>query len=87
MHAVVVDVTINDREASLSALRGQVVPMVSSAPGFVAGYWMEAGPDHGHSIAVFESEQAAQAMAGQVRAPDNTVTIDNIVVREVMASA
>lgn len=87
MHAVVVDVTVNDREASVATLREQVVPMVSSVPGFVAGYWMEAGPSNGHSIAVFESEDAARAVAGRVEAPDGNVTIDNVEVREVVAHA
>ena len=87
MHAVVVDVTVNDRDRSLAALREQVVPMVSSVPGFIAGYWMEAGPDNGHSIAVFESEDAAQAVAGRIESPDGSVTIDNVAVREIVAHA
>ena len=87
MHAVVVDVTINDRDGALAALRENVVPMVSSVPGFVAGYWMEAGPERGHSIAVFESEDSAKAVAGRVESPDGSVTIENVAVREVMAHA
>ena len=39
MHAVVVRVTVNDREAATQGLREDVVPAVSQAPGFVAGYW------------------------------------------------
>ena len=39
MHAVVVKVTINDPEPAERNLREQVVPGVSQAPGFVAGYW------------------------------------------------
>ena len=41
MHAVVVTVTISDHETAESHLREQVVPGVSQAPGFVAGYWTE----------------------------------------------
>jgi hypothetical protein len=37
MHAVVVKVTINDREAAERALNEQLVPRVSQVPGFVAG--------------------------------------------------
>lgn len=88
MHAVVVDVTINDREAATASLRERVVPMVSGAPGFVAGYWLDAGSGKGHSVAVFESEPAAQTVAGQVVAPPGgEVTIDNVQVFEVVASA
>jgi hypothetical protein len=39
VHAVVVNVTINDPEAAGRALHEQLVPGVSRAPGFVAGYW------------------------------------------------
>jgi hypothetical protein len=40
VHAVVTHVTITgDEGAAESQLREQVVPAVSQAPGFVAGYW------------------------------------------------
>ena len=40
MHAVVVHLTITaDFDTDTSQLREQVVPAVSHAPGFVAGYW------------------------------------------------
>ena len=39
MHAVVVNVTINDRAAAESELRDQLVPWASQTPGFVTGYW------------------------------------------------
>jgi len=39
MHAVVVRVNIDDSEAATARLREEVVPRVSQAPGFVAGYW------------------------------------------------
>ena len=87
MHAVVVRVTINDREAGDRALRENVVPRVSQAPGFVAGYWTRKD-NTGLSMVVFESEQGAQAMADQVPSlvPD-AVTLDGVEVREVAASA
>jgi hypothetical protein len=87
VHAVVVTVTINDREAATSHLREQVVPGVSQAPGFVAGYWTR-GDDSGLSMVVFESEDAAKAMSEMVptMVPD-VVTIENIEVREVVAHA
>lgn len=40
MHAVLVSVTINDGEAATKYLRGEIVPRVEQAPGFVAGYWV-----------------------------------------------
>jgi hypothetical protein len=37
MHAVVVNLTIDEPEADLRVLRDRVVPQVSQTPGFVAG--------------------------------------------------
>jgi hypothetical protein len=36
-HAVVVNVTINDRAAAENELRNELVPWASQAPGFVTG--------------------------------------------------
>ena len=88
MHAVVVDVSINDVEQAQQTLRERIVPMVSQAPGFVSGFWMEAGEGKGHSVAVFESEEAANRMAEQARSnAPSPVTIDSVAVREVVAHA
>ena len=87
MHAIVVRVTINDPEAGERMLREQVVPRVSGAPGFVAGYWTRRD-DSGMSMLVFESEEAAQAVAGQLESPDSdAVTMEGVEVREVVAHA
>ena len=87
MHAVVVNVTIGDAEASEDMLREQVVPRVAQAPGFVAGYWTRKD-NGGLSISVWESEDAANAASEMVRsaAPDG-VTVNSVEVREVVASA
>lgn len=87
MHAVVVKVTINDQEAAEGALREQVVPGVSQAPGFVAGYWTRKD-NVGLSMVIFDSEDAANGMSDRVRAvlPD-TVTLEDVEVREVVAHA
>jgi hypothetical protein len=87
MHGVVVRVSIQDREAATAALRERVVPGVSQAPGFVAGYWLGTEED-GLSVVVFESEDAARAMADRVRslAPEQ-VTVEEVEVREVVAHA
>ncbi len=87
MHAVVVNVTIGDAEASEDMLREQVVPRVAQAPGFVAGYWTRKGTS-GLSMSVWETEDAANAASEMVRsaAPEG-VTVDTVDVREVVASA
>jgi len=87
VHAVVVTVTISDHEVAESHLREQVVPGVSQAPGFVAGYWTRKD-DSGVGMVIFESEDAAEAMSERVPSmvPD-VVTVENIEVREVVAHA
>jgi len=87
MHAVVVRVTIADRESSETHLREQVVPGVSQAPGFVAGYWTYKDGT-GLAMVVFESEDAANGMSERVPSmlPDG-VTLEDIEVREVVVHA
>jgi hypothetical protein len=87
MHAVVVRVTISDHDVAESHLREQIVPGVSQAPGFVAGYWTRKD-DSGVGMVVFESEDAAKAMSEQVPSmvPD-VVTLEEVEVREVVAHA
>jgi heme-degrading monooxygenase HmoA len=87
MHAVVVNVTISDPEGAVTALTEQVVPRVSQAPGFVAGYWTRKD-NSGLSMSVWESEDAANAASEMVRsaAPEG-VTVDRVEVREVVANA
>jgi heme-degrading monooxygenase HmoA len=87
MHAVVVNVTIADTEGSEAELREQVVPRVSQAPGFVAGYWTRKG-NGGLSMSVWDSEDAANNASEMARsmAPEG-VTVDSVEVREVVASA
>jgi hypothetical protein len=87
MHAVIVKVSINDPENAATALREQTVPGVSQAPGFVAGYWTRKG-DTGLSMVIFQSEDAAIGASERVRAnaPDS-VTVDDVEVREVVAHA
>jgi hypothetical protein len=87
MHAVVVRVTIMDLEGSEPVLREQVVPRVSHAPGFVAGYWTRRD-NGGLSMTVWETEEAATAASeiAASMAPEG-VTVDSVEVREVVASA
>jgi hypothetical protein len=89
MHAVLVNVTISDFDQGRQMLEEEVVPQVRQAPGFVAGYWTRAEDDSGMSIMVFESEGNARGAAEFIRSQpqSDAVTIDNIEVREVVASA
>ena len=89
MHAVVVKLTIDDVDRDNQLLEEQVVPRASGAAGFVAGYWTRSG-DGGLSMVVYESEDAARAVAEQIRSmalPDDAVTVEGVEVREVVASA
>jgi hypothetical protein len=90
MHAVVAVVTVNDETTGTARLRDEIVPRVSSAPGFVAGYWVRLPGGKGASIVAFESEGAAQTMVDTIRdrpTADDAVTFDSIEIGEVVASA
>ena len=68
-------------------LNAQVVPRVSQSPGFVAGYWTWKD-NTGVSMVIFESEDTANGMSEQVRSMVNdSVTIEDVEVREVVAHA
>ena len=87
MHAVIVNVTINDPEAAERALREQLVPRVSQLPGFVTGYWT-LKDNTGLTMLVFDSEAAANAMSGQAQATvPPAMTFTDVEVREVAAYA
>jgi hypothetical protein len=87
MHAVVVRVTVTDREGSEQRLRDEVVPQVSRAPGFQAGYWTREG-DSGLSMVIFDSEENARAAADRVPTMIPVdVNLEGVEVREVVASA
>ena len=94
MNALVVRVTIHDADATREVLNGQVVPQLSSAPGFKAGYWTWSsggGELNGLSMIVYDSEDNARSAGDKLRAigaaaPDS-VTVESVEVREVVASA
>jgi hypothetical protein len=87
MHAVVVRVTVSDEGAALAALRDEVVPQISQAPGFVAGYWTRK-ENSGLSMIVFESEDAARAASERIPGmASEGVTVESVEVREVVANA
>lgn len=87
MHAVVTRVNVGDPEGAQAELREQVVPRVSQAPGFVAGYWTREG-NSGLSMVVFEAEENARTAAEMIpNALPESVTLESVDVREVVASA
>jgi hypothetical protein len=89
MHAVVVSLTVHDRDAAIRELHEQVVPTESGAPGFVASYWIALPNGQGRGTIVFDSEASAQAAAGQIQGREvvTAVTIDSVEVGEVVAHA
>ena len=89
MHAVVVRVTINDAERGEAMLREEVIPRVSQAPGFVAGYWTRSD-NSGMSMIVVEAEDTASSIAQMLESGEglnDAVSLEGVEVREVVASA
>jgi hypothetical protein len=90
MHAVVGNVTIRDFERGLPILRDEIVPRVKQTPGLVNAYWLRSADSSGMSVIVFESEDAARALARVIEAegpPTDAVTFNSVEVREVVAHA
>jgi hypothetical protein len=90
MHAAIVRANIpaGVTEARLKNLREQVVPMISGASGFVAGYWCDAVDDRGLAFVVFQDEASAKAAAPPVGTDmGDGVTIASIEFREILANA
>ncbi len=93
MHAVIVEVDVSgaDRDTALQRLRDEVVPRVSSLPGFRSGTWLRPNDDaKGFSLLLFDSEENARdaAQAVQVGAePQPGVRIERSELREVAVQA
>jgi hypothetical protein len=90
MHAVLLRLTIdpNQAPAAASALTNDLLPKIRSAPGFVAGYWLEPADGRGFSFVVFETEEEARRWAPPAdnwEAPG--ISINDADVRRVAASA
>ena len=87
MHAVIVRVSIKDRDSADKSLREEVVPRVSQAPGFVTGYWTRKD-NTGLSMIIFNSEEEANRASELIPSmvPDS-VTLEGVEVREVAAHA
>jgi hypothetical protein len=68
VHAALVSLTVDPDQASAAAeaLMNDILPRVRSAPGFVAGYWLEPADGQGFSIVLFETEEQARETAPPV---------------------
>ena len=87
MHAVVIGVSIKDPESATTELRDNVVPRVAQAPGFVAGYWTRKDQS-GLSMILFESEDAAKSASEMIPSGiPGSVDLEDVELREVVASA
>ena len=89
MHAVIVSVSINNPDEAVNNLRSDIVPRVSQAPGFKAGYWYGDGQTKGYATIVFESEENATGFVEMLRGQEGPghATIESIDVHEVVANA
>jgi hypothetical protein len=92
MHAVVVRVTINDFETARPILENEVGFACPAAPGFVAGYWTRSEDGgNGMGTIVFDSEDSARQASDMIRAaagdPNGGVSLQDVEIREVVASA
>lgn len=90
MHAALVTLTIDPEQASAaaSALVNDILPTVRSAPGFVAGYWLEPAGGQGFSMVLFETEEQAREAAPPVSGWDAPgVSIDAVEFRRVAVTA
>jgi hypothetical protein len=89
MHAALMTLTIDPDRApeAAAALTRDILPKIRSAPGFVAGYWLEPVEGRGFSFVVFESEEQARRStppASNWAAPG--VSINEVDLRRVAAS-
>ena len=65
-----------------------ILPQVRSAPGFVAGYWLEPAHDQGFALVLFETEQQArEAIPPATNWDAPGVTITGTEVRRVAVTA
>lgn len=90
MHAALVTLTIDAAHApaAANALVNDILPTVRSAPGFVAGYWLEPADGQGFAIVLFETEEQARRTAPPATswaAPG--VTINGVEFRRVATTA
>jgi len=93
MHAMVatVEIKAGRGDEAVATLNDQVVPGVKAMPGFVSGTWARsADGTKGHSVVIFETEDAAKAameQASQATPPEAPVKMLYAEIYEVMSQA
>jgi hypothetical protein len=89
MHVALVNVTLNDPDKAVEYLRSDIIPRVTQAPGFVAGYWYGDGQTKGAATIVWDSEENAEGFAKMLREQEGPgyATIDNVETQQVVANA
>ena len=94
MYAVLTEVDTSgqpDQALGFKVLREQIVPGVSKAPGFQAGYWLRPLEDgKGTSVVVFDTAENAEAASAALTvgsSPMPGVTVVRSEIREVAVSA
>lgn len=93
MYAALIEVDVSgiDEDAGLSALREQLVPAITSLPGFHTGTWLTGNDDgRGLSLTVWDTEPDAQTMAERFGIGSNPAMSASVVrceIREVAATA
>ncbi len=90
MHAALIRASVPGgvTDERLKDLREQIIPTVSSAPGFVAGYWTAVVDDKGFAFVVFNDESSAKAAAPTPGTEmGQGVTIEHVEFREILGNA
>jgi hypothetical protein len=90
LYAALISLTIDPDQApaAAQALTSHILPTLRSAPGFVAGYWLDPTNDgDGFSLVLFESEeQAREALPPVCNWDAPGVTINGVDFRRVAAT-
>ena len=62
MHAAVVTLSIDSAKApaAAAAFTSEILPSIRSAPGFVAGYWLDPADGRGLAFVLFDTEDNAR---------------------------
>jgi hypothetical protein len=87
MHAIVFRVKIHDQERATEILQQHIVPAVSRAPGFVAGYWVGAAEGAGTSVIVFETEEDATRATSGPQPQSDALSVESVTIGPVVAHA
>ena len=91
MKAVVVHAAISDFDQARQHLNDEMIPKVSTAPGFVTGWWLAPGEDgKGMAVVVFESEESARELLAMMQPgaqPNPYATVERSEMRDIAGHA